>query len=256
MSAGRLFLIPTPLGPEADPLRVLPPATVEIAAALDYFVAEHARSARAVLRRLPLAHPLQSLEIRELNEHTPDSALPGLLEPVLAGRDTGLLSEAGCPAVADPGAALVALAHRRGVRVVPLVGPSSLLLALMASGMNGQQFAFAGYVPAAPAPRAERLRQLERRSATEGETVLLIETPYRAQSLLETLLQVLAPDTLLGVAAELTLPGESVTVRTMEEWRRRPPTLPKVPAVFTLQAPRRARSPVPLNAAAAKSRRR
>jgi 16S rRNA (cytidine1402-2'-O)-methyltransferase len=236
VTPGRLYLVPTPLGPDEDPLRVLPPATVEIAARLDYFVAENARSARAVLRRLPLARPLQQLDIRELSEHTRDSELPSLLAPVLAGRDAGLLSEAGCPAVADPGAGLVALAHRSGVRVVPLVGPSSLLLALMASGMNGQQFAFAGYVPAAEPQRAQRLRALERRATDGAETVLIIETPYRTQALFDAMLQTLSPHTLLGVALDLTQPGERIATRTIAQWRDERPTLPRSPAVFTLSA--------------------
>jgi len=236
MTAGRLYLIPTPLGAEQDPLRVLPPATVEVAARLDYFVAENARSARAVLKRLPLARALQALEIQELSEHTREDALPGLLAPVLAGRDAGLLSEAGCPAVADPGAALVALAHASGIDVVPLVGPSSLLLALMASGMNGQRFAFAGYLPVAPAERAEALRALERRSASGHETQIVIETPYRVQALFDAALATLAPGTLLGVAADLTLAAEQVCTRPVTAWREHRPTLARTPTVFTLLA--------------------
>lgn len=237
MPAGRLYLIPTPLGADQDPLRVLPPATVEVAARLDYFIAENARSARAVLKRLPLAKALQALEIRELSEHTREDELPALLAPVLAGRDAGLLSEAGCPAVADPGAALVGLAHARGVEVVALVGPSALLLALMAGGMNGQRFAFAGYLPVAPAARAEALRALERRSAAGQETQIAIETPYRTQAFFDAALEALAPGTLLGVAADLTLPGERVLTRTVEQWRQRRPELARTPTVFTLLAP-------------------
>ncbi len=236
MPAGRLYLIPTPLGADQDPLRVLPPATVEVAARLDYFVAENARSARAVLKRLPLAQALQALEIRELSEHTREDELPALLAPVLAGRDAGLLSEAGCPAVADPGAALVGLAHARGVEVVPLVGPSALLLALMAGGMNGQRFAFAGYLPVAPAARTEALRALERRSAAGQETQIAIETPYRTQAFFDAALEALSPATLLGVAADLTLPGERILTRTVEQWRQRRPELARTPTVFTLLA--------------------
>jgi 16S rRNA (cytidine1402-2'-O)-methyltransferase len=247
---GTLYLVPAPLGPDDDPLRVLPPATVEAIAGLGLFVAEHARSARAVLGRLPMRRPLQEIEIVELNRHTPEAALPALLAPVLGGRDAGLLSEAGVPAVADPGAALVALAHREGVTVVPLVGPSSLLLALMASGMNGQAFAFAGYVPVDPEARARRLRELERRSAANGETVLLIETPYRNQALFDAMLQALDAGTLLGVAARLTLPGESIRTRTVAQWRALGAELERTPTVFSLQAPSAVRGgPAPGRAA-------
>jgi 16S rRNA (cytidine1402-2'-O)-methyltransferase len=237
-ATGTLYLVPVPLGPEDDPLRVLPPATVEATVALDCFVAEHARSARAVLARLPMRRPLQEITIVELNRNTPEERLPELLGPLLAGRDTGLLSEAGCPAVADPGAALVALAHRRGIRVVPLVGPSSLLLALMASGMNGQAFSFAGYVPVDPAERGERLRELERRSASTGETVLMIETPYRTQALFDAMLETLAPTTRVGVAARLTMPGETTQSRTVDQWRALRPALERTPTVLSLQAER------------------
>jgi 16S rRNA (cytidine1402-2'-O)-methyltransferase len=242
---GTLYLVPVPLGPEEDPLRVLPPATVDATAALDCFIAEHARSARAVLARLPMRRPLQEIQIAELNRNTPEDCLPGLLEPLLAGRDAGLLSEAGCPAVADPGAALVALAHRRGIRVVPLVGPSSLLLALMASGMNGQAFSFAGYVPVDPAERAERLRELERRSASTGETVLMIETPYRTQALFDAMLAALAPATRIGVAARLTMAGETTQSRTVAEWRELRPELERTPTVLSLQGERSVAPPRP-----------
>lgn len=233
---GTLFLVPVPLGPDDDPVRVLAPATIAAITGLDYFVAENARSARAVLGRLPMRLPIQQIEIRELNRRTPGSALDALLAPVLAGRDAGLVSEAGCPAVADPGAALVALAHRIGVRVAPLIGPSALLLALMASGMNGQSFSFAGYVPVDPGQRTSRLKALERRSAEFDETVLLIETPYRNQTLFDAMLEALRPDTVLAVCAELTLPGESVAARTVARWRASPVTLAREPTVFTLQA--------------------
>lgn len=236
MSTGTLYLVPAPLAPDDDPLRVLPPATVAATVGLDYFVAEQARSARAVLGRLPMTRPLREIEIRELNRHTPPGDLPGLLEPLLAGRSAGLVSEAGCPAVADPGAALVALAHRAGIRVVPLVGPSALLLALMASGMNGQAFTFAGYVPVEASARCERLRALERRSAAEGETVLLIETPYRNQAMFDALLVALDSETVVGVASALTLPGESIASRRVADWRARPAMLAREPTVFTLQA--------------------
>lgn len=256
MAAGTLFLIPVPLGPEEDPTKTLPAATMAAAIGLGYFIAENARSARAVLGRLPLQRPIQQLTIRELNLRTPPADLDALLAPVLAGEDGGLLSEAGCPAVADPGAALVALAHRRGVRVVPLVGPSALLLALMASGMNGQAFSFAGYVPVASAERTARLRTLERRSAENTETVLLIETPYRNQALFDDMLRALQPDTLLTVCAALTLPTERITARLVGDWRARPPELPREPTVFALQAAARPRTQPRVSAGEQARRRR
>jgi 16S rRNA (cytidine1402-2'-O)-methyltransferase len=236
MSTGRLFLIPTPLGADQDPLRVLPPSTIEIVSTLTHFVAENARTARAVLKRLPLAAPIQQLNISELSEHTTADALPRLLAPALAGIDTGLLSEAGCPAVADPGAGLVALAHSKGVQVVPLIGPSALLLALMASGMNGQNFCFAGYLPVDRQERADRLRALEQRSAAGDETVLVIETPYRTQQLFDAMTAALRPGTRIGIARQLSLADELVATRSVADWRRAPVVMPQVPTVFMLHA--------------------
>lgn len=243
VSAGILYLVPTPLGPEDDPLRVLPRETIERLSAVDYLIAENARSARAVLGRVRLPRPLQSIEIRELNHRTDPQALPGLLEPIAAGRDGALLSEAGCPAVADPGAALVALAHAQGIRVVPLIGPSAILLALMASGMNGQRFAFAGYVPVADDDRVHRLRQLEQRSAQGDETQLLIETPYRNQALFDAMLRALSPTTSVAIATDITLPGERIETRRVADWAQRRPQLPKAPTVFALHAATVARAP-------------
>lgn len=236
MPSGRLWLIPTPLGEASDPRRVLPADTLAAIEALDYFVVENARSARAFLKAAGTRTPLQALELRELSEHTPPAAIPALLAPILDGRDGGLLSEAGAPAVADPGAALVAAAHAAGITVHPLIGPSALLLALMASGLNGQRFAFAGYVPVAAPARLQRLRELERRSAHEDETVVIIETPYRNQALLEAALQALAPTTRLLVASDLSLADERIRTDTVAGWRARTPALPRTPTVFGLQA--------------------
>lgn len=236
--SGSLFLIPTPLGALADPLQHLPPATIEAALKLDYFVAENARTARAFLGRLPLRRPLQAIEIRELSEHTSTDQLPALLAPVLAGRDAGLVSEAGCPGVADPGAALVALAHRHGVAVHPLIGPGSLLLALMASGLQGQRFAFAGYLPVPAPERTNALLALQRRSAQHDETQLMIETPYRVQALYDECLRTLAPETQLLVARSITLPGESIVSRRIEDWRRAPARFERDLVVFGLLAAR------------------
>lgn len=235
--AGRLWLIPTPLGEHADPRRCLPADTIAVASRLDYFIAENARSARAFLKHLPLERPIQQIDIRELSEHTPPSALPGLLAPLLAGKDAGLVSEAGCPAVADPGAALVALAHQHRLRVEPMIGPSSILLALMASGLGGQQFAFVGYLPQSADARLQAARALEQRSARSGETILMIETPYRNQALLDTLLVALSGDCLLTVASALSLPEQSIRTDRVSAWRNTQETLSRVPTVFGLLAP-------------------
>ena len=233
---GILYCIPTPLGGPGGATEILPAATLRIVRTLDYFIAENARTARAFLKQLPLERALQAIEIRELNEHSVAADLPALIEPLLQGRNAGLVSEAGCPAVADPGSDLVALAHRSGVRVVPMVGPSSMLLALMASGLYGQQFAFVGYLPVERNERDQRLRELERRSAQFAETILMIETPYRVVALFDAALRALQPQTMLSVACNLTLAAESVQTRSIAEWRNAPGPADKVPAVFALQA--------------------
>lgn len=233
---GRLWLIPTPLGPGADPVRCLPPDTVAIASRLDYFIAENARSARGFLKHLDLARPIQQIEIRELSEHTSAAELPALLAPILAGRDAGLVSEAGCPAVADPGASLVALAHKHRIAVQPMIGPSSILLALMASGMGGQAFAFVGYLPQQPDARLQAVRALEQRSARSGETILMIETPYRNQAIFETLLSGLSGDCRLMVASSLSLPDQMIRTDRIADWRGAAVELARVPTVFGLLA--------------------
>lgn len=234
---GRLFLVPMPLGPDSDPKAVLPAATIEVATSLRHYVAENARTARRFLGRLPLTVPIQQVQFEELNEHTRPEVLSALLAPLLAGADVGLVSEAGCPAIADPGAHLVALAHQRGIPVVPLVGPSSILLALMASGLNGQAFTFHGYLPVESGARMTRIRELEATSAASGATQAFIETPYRAEAMFAAVLAASDPSTRLSLAVDLTLPGASVATRTVGEWRRQPaPALASRPAVFALLA--------------------
>lgn len=226
---GTLYLIPVGLG-GAPAVSLLPPSTVETARRLRTFVVENARSARGFLKAIAHPGPLQELKLLILDEHTRDVA--PLLAPLLAGEDCGLMSEAGCPAVADPGAALVHQAHEAGIRVAPLVGPSSILLALMASGMNGQRFVFHGYLPVEPADRARAIKTLEARSG--AETQIFIETPYRNSALLSALLEHCHGDTLLCIAADLTLPGGFVCARTIREWKKKPPMLVRRPAVFLL----------------------
>ncbi len=232
---GTLFLIPVPLG--QSPIdTVLPTPVRDCAKQLKHFVAENAKSARAFLKSLPSDTPLQQIEIHELNEHTPSSALPGLLAPLLAGTNVGLISEAGCPAVADPGANLVDLAQCHGIRIVPLVGPSSLLLALMGSGLSGQNFAFHGYLPIKEEERQKKLRELEKESRQEKRTQIFIETPYRNRQMLETLLKTCAADTRICVATDLTLDSEYIKTRTSKQWRQQElPSIDRRPTVFLLQ---------------------
>ncbi|NUT17197.1 MAG: SAM-dependent methyltransferase, partial [Cupriavidus sp.] len=205
-----------------------------------YLVAENAKTARAFLKKLgettPLARPIQQIDIQELNVNTRADALAALLAPLQAGRDGGLLSEAGVPAVADPGADLVRLAHARGIRVRPLVGPSSILLAVMGSGLNGQSFAFNGYLPVDANERAQRLRELEQRSRKASQTQVFIETPYRNGALLEAMRQHCAGTTLLSVAVDLTLPGETIVTLPLSDWRPERIALHKRPAIFSLLA--------------------
>jgi 16S rRNA (cytidine1402-2'-O)-methyltransferase len=232
-----LYLIPTPLADTPHDW-VLPEETVRIARRLSYFIVEHAKTARAFLKRVGTDIPLQALELRELNEHTPASALDQLLEPVLAGRDAGLISEAGCPAVADPGSDLVSLAHQRGVQVKPLVGPSSILLALMASGMVGQRFSFHGYLPAKAEERDQMLKELERRAQREQASQVFIETPYRNRALFDALLRVCHDSTRLCLARGLTSVDELIQSQPISAWRRQtPPDIERRPCVFLIAQP-------------------
>ena len=221
-----LYAIPTPLG--ASPAESLPAPALQTVRSLTDFVVENAKSARAFLGALDM--PVRELNIQVIGERD------DLLAPLRAKRSLGLLSEAGCPAIADPGAALVEAAHREGFRVVPLVGPSSITLALMASGLEGQRFAFCGYLPREELQRNNRIRELEHRSKRELETEIFIETPYRNETLLGALLDTCKPTTKLCVAADLTLNSESVKTGTIAEWRRAKAPIGRRPAVFLFQA--------------------
>ena len=235
MAAGTLFLIPTTLGDSAL-AAVIPQEVQQHVRALDYFVAENPKTARAYLKQIGTAKALQELHIATLNEHTPDEAIAGLAAPLRAGHDLGVVSEAGCPGIADPGAKLVLYAHRHAIRVVPLVGPSSILLALMASGLNGQRFVFHGYLPVAEMEREKALRELEKQSRRLQQTQIFIETPYRNQKLLQSILGACANATLLCVAAEITLPGEDIRTMSVAAWKKTPPQLDRRPALFLLLA--------------------
>jgi 16S rRNA (cytidine1402-2'-O)-methyltransferase len=215
-----LYAIPTPLG--GSPQDALPAPAIEQIKRLKHFVVENAKSARAFLGALGM--PVRDLVIEEIGDHR------------LGGGDIGLLSEAGCPAIADPGAKLIEAAHAAGYKVVPLIGPSSIVMALMASGLEGQRFAFCGYLPRDAAERKTAIQKLERRSRSEKETEIFIETPYRNDALLASLLETCAESTRLCVAADLTLPGESIRTQSIAAWRRKPAPPGKRPAIYLLLA--------------------
>lgn len=235
--AGTLYLLPSGLGGAAWP-DVLPATTQAIAAGLRHFIVENAKSARATLKWLGHPLPLRALTIEPLPEPLTAQAIEHLLLPLQAGVDAALMSEAGCPGVADPGALLVRRAHELGIPVKPLVGPSALLLALMASGLEGQRFAFHGYLPVREPERSRRIVELEKRSRQNRETQLFIETPYRNEALLAALLAACRPTTWLCVASDLTLASESIATRRIADWRCRPASADALrrPTVFLLLA--------------------
>jgi 16S rRNA (cytidine1402-2'-O)-methyltransferase len=236
VSRGRLYLVPNLLGlvPPAD---VLPARTIAIARDLRHWVVETPKAARAFLKSLEPARAIAELDIRAMPEREDTASIAESLAPALAGDDVGVLSDAGCPGVADPGALLVAAAHAAAIRVVPLVGPSSILLALMASGMNGQSFAFHGYLPVPAAERAAALRRLEDESRALRRAQLFIETPYRNAAMIAAIGETLRPATRVCVAVDLTLPTESIERRTAAAWRRADPArYAKRPALFILEA--------------------
>jgi len=247
---GRLLLVPAPLDFGCDaPValqEVLPDATIRAAAGLRHWICENAKTTRAYLGRIgsvtPMAHPLQQLQLLELprelhkkGDHLGDFDARGMLAPALEGHDIGLVSEAGMPAIADPGASVVRAAHVLGLTVVPLVGPISLMLVLAASGLNGQDFAFVGYLPQDLAGRVGRIRELEQRAVSTGQTQLFIETPYRNAAMLQSLLQTLAPSTRLAIGMALTLPQARVKCRAARDWRETGVFADKhTPAVFAI----------------------
>lgn len=229
---GRLHLIPTGLGP-ALPQHWLPPAVQQLAARLDSYIAENAKTARAFLKQIETHHALQNITIHTLSARTQADQIQHWLQPLLKGHEIGLVSEAGCPAIADPGAQVVALAHRLGCQVVPHVGPSSIVLGLMASGLDGQRFTFHGYAPVDPAARAKQLIAWETSSRKNRQTQILIETPYRNQAMFDTLLRALRDDTRLCVARALTTPNEWIMTRHVADWKTASkPDLAKMPTLF------------------------
>lgn len=230
---GRLFLIPSPLG-DNDPAEVIPAGVLSMLPSISTYVVEAVRTARRYLSAAGLKGHVQDLEFHELNEHTTPKEVEALMKLFDDGRDVGLITEAGLPAVADPGAQLVRLCHRHGVEVVPMSGPSSLMLALMASGLNGQSFAFLGYLPAKTEERRQALRSIEKHSSTARQTKIFIETPYRNDSLLADILSVCRADTEVCIAANITMPDAFIRTKTAGEWKKSVPTIGKRPCVFLI----------------------
>ena len=229
-------MIPCPISDETTPWEVLPEANRRVIQSLDYFIVEQVRTARRFLSKAALGLKIDELEFVELNEHTvAGEAIERMIAPIVAGRSAGVISEAGVPGVADPGALVVEAAHRKGIRVVPLVGPSSIILAVMASGLNGQSFAFNGYLPVKTPERQKAIRFFERRALQERQSQLFIEAPYRNQKLVEELLQTLQSETRLTIAMDLTAPTERIRTQRVGEWRKtKLPELNKRPAILII----------------------
>lgn len=230
---GTLYLIPSPLG-DNDPAEVIPASVLELIPTLTHFFVEELRTARRYLSKTGLKGHIDSLSLYELNEHTGPAAIEEYIKVLLDGNNAGLISEAGLPAVADPGSNLVALAHKHNIKVIPLSGPSSIVLSLIASGMNGQNFAFNGYLPVKPEERKSKIKQIERLSLTSGQSQIIIETPYRNNSLFEDIIKICHSTTRLAIAANITLPDAFIKTKTIEEWKREKLDLNKKPCVFIL----------------------
>ena len=232
---GNLYLIPTTLG-DSGTTHVIPPDVTTIVKTIKYFIVENIRTARRYLRKLDGQLNIDELQFFELNQHTDGRIIESYLNPVFEGFDVGIISEAGCPGVADPGAEVVKYAHSHHIRVIPLVGPSSILLSLMASGLNGQNFAFIGYIPVKPAERLKAIKEIEKKSALENQTQIFIEAPYRNSPLITDLIKTLADQTRLCVACDLTLESEFIKTLTVAQWKREIPDLNKRPAIFLVLA--------------------
>lgn len=236
MSKGILYMIPTTLG-ESDVTKVLPQSVKETIHQLDEFIVENSKNARAFLKLMEIPTPQNQLKIHELNKHTDPQELYSFLANCRNGKNIGLLSDAGCPGVADPGAEIANLAHKEDIKIIPLVGPSSILLSLMASGMNGQSFTFNGYLPIDKTDVKKKLKDIERISRSHNQTQLFIETPYRNNKLIDTLYQTLQTNTKLCIACDISLKTEYIKTRTIAEWKRTAkPELHKRPCIFLIHA--------------------
>ncbi|MEG0949522.1 MAG: SAM-dependent methyltransferase [Bacteroidales bacterium] len=228
-----LYLIPVTLGETAHE-RVLPAYNLEVIRGIRHFIVENIRTARRFLKKADQSINIDELTFYELNKHTSPEEVSDYLKPLQAGESVGIISEAGCPAIADPGADVVAIAQRQKLKVVPLVGPSSILMSVMGSGFNGQSFAFHGYLPIETGERAKRIKQLEGRIYAENQTQLFIETPYRNNKMLEDLVKNCRPQTRLCIASNITCDDESIITKTISEWARDKKELPRVPSIFLI----------------------
>lgn len=232
MPAGKLYLLPVPLGPDADPKEVLPVTVERSIEFIDHYIVENEKTARRFIKAILPTKKQPELKISILNKHTEPAEHNAFIQPCVEGKNVGLMSEAGCPGVADPGATIVKLAHEKGIQVVPLVGPSSILLAIMASGMNGQSFAFNGYLPIDKGEKKSALKNFEKLSHDKNQSQLFIETPYRNNKLLDDILATLQPNTHLCIAADITLPTEYIKTKTIAQWKKEKVDLHNRPCIF------------------------
>tara|TARA_R110000850_G_scaffold150497_1_gene273162 strand:+ start:54298 stop:55017 length:720 start_codon:yes stop_codon:yes gene_type:complete len=230
---GNLYLIPTTLG-DTNPLEVLPLSVKKIVGLVNFYIVENEKSARAFIKSIYPTKSQQKLQISLLNKFTDPLEIPSLLDPCFEGVDIGILSEAGCPGIADPGAEVVKHAHQKNIKVIPLVGPSSILMAMMASGMNGQSFAFNGYLPIDKQTRKKEIKRLEKLSKDQNQSQLFIETPYRNDSFLEDLVQTVSPETEICVACDITMPGEYIKTMPASSWKKNKVDLHKRPTLFII----------------------
>lgn len=231
---GKLYLLPVPLGPDANPTEVLPETIARAIEFIDNYIVENEKTARRFIKAILPAKKQPDLKLSVLNKHTETGEHDAFIQPCMEGKNVGLMSEAGCPGVADPGAAIVKLAHDKGIQVVPLVGPSSILLAIMASGMNGQSFAFNGYLPIDKGEKKTALKAFEKLSQDKKQSQLFIETPYRNNKLLEDIVNALQPTTHLCIAADITLPTELIKTKTVAQWKKELPDLHNRPCIFII----------------------
>ncbi len=235
MSKGKLFLIPAPLGGD-DPDKVFPPYNKKIIEEINHYIVENEKSARKFIKMIAPGKKQPELVIFQLNKHDKSQGIEEFIKPLLEGKDMGLISEAGLPAIADPGSLIVNLAHKNHIKIIPLVGPSSIMMALMASGLNGQEFSFHGYLPKDTGDLKRKIKSLEKESQKTGKSQIFIETPYRNPKLFESLLKNLNPDTMLSIAVDLSLPTEEIHSFPVKEWKNKKINLHKRPAVFIFQA--------------------
>ncbi len=234
MTLGKLYLIPVPLGDDADPTHVLPETVARTIDFIDHYIVENEKTARRFIKAILPTKKQPDLKLSVLNKHTASSEHLDFIKPCLEGKNVGLMSEAGCPGVADPGAVIVKLAHEKGIQVVPLVGPSSILLALMASGMNGQSFAFNGYLPIDKSDKKSALKNLEKLSQDKKQSQIFMETPYRNNKFVEDILDTLQPATHLCIAADITLPTEYIKTKTTAQWKKEKVDLHNRPCIFII----------------------